>query len=141
MAYPPPFGRGRGNSHTYGYSPYVRSRAATRDTTASSPPTKGAKLDLPHPRFEIDGATFELVNNGSKLRRITCRHRVNHSGRECLCITALEGHAPTPSKHQIAGIKFFRTKGGNLLRHKEYMALEEKKYYGTTSRRFGYSYS
>ncbi len=78
MAYPPPFGRGRSNSHTYGYSPYGRGRAATRGTTTASPPTNAAKLDMPHPRFEIDGATFELVNNGSKLQRITCRHRMSH---------------------------------------------------------------
>jgi hypothetical protein len=40
---------------------------------------------------------------------------------------AADDKLPTPMKHEIAGIKFFRTKGGNLLRHKEYLELQEKK--------------
>ncbi|KIW01044.1 uncharacterized protein PV09_07558 [Verruconis gallopava] len=107
---PPAFGRGRGASHSYVYSPYGRGRGQGRGAVSLPPKPQQPKTDVPHPRFTIDGVTFELVKNGSKLHRIT----------------PLDDSLPTPLKHEIAGIKFYRTKGGNLLRHKEYLQLEEK---------------
>jgi hypothetical protein len=79
MAYssPPTSGRGRGSYHAYSYSPYnSRSRGSGREGgfgrgVATPPPAKPPQPDLPHPRFDIDGITFELVKNGSKLQRIT----------------------------------------------------------------------
>lgn len=88
-------GRG-GGSHLH--HPYVR-------------PQNGNAIPKATPRFEVDKVTFELVQNGTKLKRIT----------------PFSDDLPTPMKHEIGGMKFYRTKGGNLLRHKEYLKLQEKK--------------
>lgn len=42
-------------------------------------------------------------------------------------MTPADEKLPSPLKAEIAGIKFYRTKNGNLLRHKEYLELEAKR--------------
>jgi len=135
----PAMGRGRGNhNHPYAYSPYeARGRGARfsrgrggRGRGATYPSAISQQPPEVHARFDINGISFELINGGSKLNRLTRTSSTSTSTPRAVIDmgTAIDGQLETPPQHEIAGIKFYRTKGGNLLRHKEYIERQEKLY-------------
>ena len=68
----------------------------------------------------IEGVRFTMKEDGSKLIRVTGEHWTAHgydgSGR-ILNPTEPSATSPrTPKKAVVAGVEFFRTKNGNLLR-------------------------
>jgi|ERR1711881_800714 len=113
---PAPRGRGapRGNGHIHGFHPYGRGRGRgfgyDEYQAPAPPPTPLAAKPAKLKPVEINGIKFRLILNGSKLKRIT----------------PFSDDLPTPMKHQMGPIMFYRTKGGNLLRKKEYLELQAK---------------
>lgn len=140
--FPSTRGRGRGRG---GYGPGFQNRTLVNATTVSAPPTppttngtqqhqqqdwqnRQEKSKLAHHfntpgvnrELVIEGVRFTMKEDGSKLIRVTGEHWTAHgcdgSGR-ILNLTEPSATSPrTPKKAVVAGVEFFRTKNGNLLR-------------------------
>jgi hypothetical protein len=140
--FPSTRGRGRGRG---GYGPGFQNRTLVNATAVSAPPTPTAtngalqhqqqdwqnrqeKNKLAHHfnkpgvnrELVIEGVRFTMKEDGSKLIRVTGEpwnaHGYDGSGG-ILKSTELSATSPrTPKKAVVAGVEFFRTKNGNLLR-------------------------
>jgi pyruvate/2-oxoglutarate dehydrogenase complex dihydrolipoamide acyltransferase (E2) component len=136
--FPQPRGRGRG-----GYGASFQNRTLVNATTAATPPATGTRTpqqqqqDLQNRQEKsklaqhfstpgasrelvIEGVRFSMKEDGSKLIRVTGEPRNGHAifGRgKLLNHTEPSATSPrTPKKAVVAGVEFFRTKNGNLLR-------------------------
>lgn len=67
--------------------------------------------------LDIDGITFELQEDGSKLNRVFGKEAAHRGRRPILSRTdPATAEKKTPKTYQVAGVDFFRTKKGNLVR-------------------------
>lgn len=70
--------------------------------------------------LEIEGIRFSMKEDGSKLVRVTGEPQRKDDSREepdiLKVLEMSESYPKTPKKAVVAGVDFFRTKNGNLLR-------------------------
>jgi hypothetical protein len=140
--FPSTRGRGRGRG---GYGPAFQNRTLVNATTTSAPPTptttngtlqqqqqdwqnREEKSKLAHHfnkpgvnrELVIEGVRFTMKEDGSKLIRVTGEHWntnvIDGIGRILNCTEPSATSPRTPKKAVVAGVEFFRTKNGNLLR-------------------------
>jgi len=140
--FPSTRGRGRGRG---GYGPSFQNRTLVNATPSSAPPTPTAtngttqqqqqdwqnrqeKSKLAHHfntpgvnrELVIEGVRFTMKEDGSKLIRVTgepwTAYGEDGSGRILKSAEPSATSPRTPKKAVVAGVEFFRTKNGNLLR-------------------------
>jgi hypothetical protein len=136
--FPQPRGRGRG-----GYGASFQNRTLVNATTGATPPATGHRTpqqqqqDLQNRQEKsklaqhfstpgasrelvIEGVRFSMKEDGSKLIRVTGEPRDGHAifgrGKSLNHIEPSATSPRTPKKAVVAGVEFFRTKNGNLLR-------------------------
>jgi hypothetical protein len=136
--FPQPRGRGRG-----GYGASFQNRTLVNATAGAAPPASGHRTpqqnqqDLQNRQEKsklaqhfstpgasrelvIEGVRFSMKEDGSKLIRVTGEPRIGYAifdKGELLNRTEPSATSPrTPKKAVVAGVEFFRTKNGNLLR-------------------------
>lgn len=64
----------------------------------------------------IEDIRFTLTDNGSKLTRVPGRQDPGESGTASLTVTDFDNTKETPKRAKVAGVEFYRTKHGNLIR-------------------------
>jgi hypothetical protein len=140
--FPSTRGRGRGRG---GYGPGFQNRTLVNATAVSAPPTPTTTNGTPQHQQQdwqnrqeknklahhvntpgvnrelvIEGVRFTMKEDGSKLIRVTGEpwnaHGYNGSGGMLKSTEPSATSPRTPKKAVVAGVEFFRTKNGNLLR-------------------------
>ena len=85
----------------------------------NAPPQSSTSVAFVH-EVNIDGLRFQVLNRGSRLRRIRGKaldpQKCGRAQRDSTAADALDTGSSTPKQAVVGGVTFLRSKNGNLYR-------------------------